>query len=489
MSVSRALLFALPTALALAAQPSAAGASESCPKDGVEQLLGGGGCQAQEAFVQRVSRRLTGDPNKIAWEQFSRWGRELFRDGSVASPPAPPIDAATGRSQQLSNYRDYVCLRCHNDQREDPPGKLADPDPEARFTYVEQQRASDPQRYANLEMVQGTTLWGAVNRIAFYNGLYAPYHDLPVPTPESYPLCKPGQKSDCTPAATQSLDPRLLDEALQVCARFCSDGRYMEDWELAAMLTYLWDNQVRLADTDLTPEQKKWVGQVLMNPHLGSYKDLVPRAKMCLESGYLRVPGETRRDDPGAASGRPPPPPPDACDRDARVVPGLSSELQAPARRSQETVALTELDRDAPALIRHFMIPRDREAIRAFEASLDERAARAIYASRAALPPTLRATPQLRRGERLYELTCANCHGPDPETGRPLIGGRGHRFLAGSKYLFYSALQQGIVRGGGIPYMPEFTVERLSDSQARDLLLYLLTLEPEGSIEVTWTQP
>ena len=69
------------------------------------------------------------------------------------------------------------------------------------------------------------------------------------------------------------------------------------------------------------------------------------------------------------------------------------------------------------------------------------------------------------RGERLWRLSCARCHGtknlPQKATHFTKDLGKFHKMLAKG------------TRHRDEPYMPNFTLERLSRQQAADILLYL----------------
>jgi mono/diheme cytochrome c family protein len=72
------------------------------------------------------------------------------------------------------------------------------------------------------------------------------------------------------------------------------------------------------------------------------------------------------------------------------------------------------------------------------------------------------------RGERIYVKSCAHCHGTPimPVEGAALIG---------SLNQYYQVLARG-VPAQNRPYMPEYTLERLSRQQAADLQVYLESL-------------
>ena len=135
-------------------------------------------------------------------------GKNLVLNGFAQKPKG-------GKSRKQSKH--FVCTSCHNIEIEDPD--LSVSDPQARLEYVNQN---------GLPFLQGTTLFGAVNRTSFYNGDYEKkYGDLVEPTRNN------------------------LREAIQLCAIECSQGRKMKDWELESVLMYLWTLELKLEDLKL----------------------------------------------------------------------------------------------------------------------------------------------------------------------------------------------------------------------------------------------
>lgn len=115
----------------------------------------------------------------------------------------------------------FVCTSCHNIEKEDPDLSVADP--QARLIYTAKK---------GLPFLQGTTLYGAVNRTSFYNGDYdKKYGDL----------VKPARNN--------------IREAIQLCAVECAQGRKLKPWELESVLAYLWTLELRLSDLDLSEEE------------------------------------------------------------------------------------------------------------------------------------------------------------------------------------------------------------------------------------------
>ncbi len=139
-------------------------------------------------------------------------GESLIKEGIAIKPGG-------GKTKLQSKH--FVCTSCHNLEREDPD--LASNDPQARLDYTSQK---------GLPFLQGTTLYGAVNREQFYNDdYYKKYGDLVLPA-----------RND-------------LREAIQLCAVECAQGRKLKDWELESVLAYLWTIDLKLSDLNLDDSQ------------------------------------------------------------------------------------------------------------------------------------------------------------------------------------------------------------------------------------------
>lgn len=125
------------------------------------------------------------------------------------------------KSKVVSRF--FVCTDCHNTLREDE--HLKQPTPQGRLRYVQKHQ---------LPFLQATTLWGSVNRETWYNDDYIKkYGDL----------VKPAKHN--------------LQNAVQLCAQECSQGRELEAWELEAMVHYLNTIDVRLGDLGLNPMEER----------------------------------------------------------------------------------------------------------------------------------------------------------------------------------------------------------------------------------------
>ena len=143
-------------------------------------------------------------------------GESLIKEGFSTKPGG-------GKSKQQSKH--FVCTSCHNLEREDPDLSISDP--EARLDYTAER---------GLPFLQGTTLYGAVNRETFYNDDY---------------YLKYGELVD---AARND-----IRGAIQLCAVECAQGRKLQDWEIESILAYLWTIDLKLSDLNLTTEELDFV--------------------------------------------------------------------------------------------------------------------------------------------------------------------------------------------------------------------------------------
>lgn len=120
------------------------------------------------------------------------------------------------KSKRISTY--FVCTDCHNTSRE--------------FDNASSELSSNRLSYAQkngLPFLPGSTLWGIYNRTSFYNDDYVKkYGDLVTDARNS------------------------IGNATQLCSKYCSSGRYLEEWELSAILHYFKKNELRLSDLGLS---------------------------------------------------------------------------------------------------------------------------------------------------------------------------------------------------------------------------------------------
>lgn len=117
----------------------------------------------------------------------------------------------------------YVCSSCHNNVKEDANLSISS--------------ANDRLAYAaknGLAVLQGTTMYGVVNKKTWYNGDYEKKYGSLV---------------------TSARD--TLQNAIQLCAEVCSQGRKLSPAELEAFMHYFWSLQLKLEDLNLEEADKE----------------------------------------------------------------------------------------------------------------------------------------------------------------------------------------------------------------------------------------
>jgi len=155
------------------------------------------------------------DPQKAAM------GKELVFNGFTSHNGK--------KSKRISSY--FVCTDCHNTQREFGLESglgithSQDDDPQKRLNYAIKN---------DLPFLPGSTLWGIYNRTSFYNGDYRKKYAGLVDKAKDH-----------------------LSEAIQVCSKYCSSGRDLEEWEIEAIMHYFKSEELKIKDLKLGPNQKK----------------------------------------------------------------------------------------------------------------------------------------------------------------------------------------------------------------------------------------
>jgi len=151
--------------------------------------------------------------------QKAKMGEDIIRNGFTTYKGK--------KSKRISKY--FVCTDCHNLTREF--SNLASESPKERLAYANSH---------SLPFLQGSTFFGIYNRTKFYNGDYKK---------------KYGELVD---------DARdSLDNAIQLCAEYCSSGRPMLDWELDAVKHYYKKNELQIKDLNLPLEIQDKIGQYM----------------------------------------------------------------------------------------------------------------------------------------------------------------------------------------------------------------------------------
>ncbi len=138
-------------------------------------------------------------------------GEQLFHNGFAQKPNG-------GKTKKQSKH--FVCTSCHNVAKEDPD--LSVSDPQARLLYTNERE---------LPFLQGTTMYGAVNRSTYYNGDYKKKY------------------GDLVESARND-----IRNAIQLCATECAQGRELKEWELESILAYLWTLELKIEDLGLSEE-------------------------------------------------------------------------------------------------------------------------------------------------------------------------------------------------------------------------------------------
>jgi len=165
-------------------------------------------------------------------------GRRLFHDGFS-------LTRNGRRAKRLSKH--FVCTSCHNVEKEFKDATENDPQKRLNYALVN-----------NLPFLQGSTMYGAINRSTYYNGDYfKKYGDL------VYPARKD------------------LREAVQLCAIECAQGRRLKNWEMNAIIAYIWTLGYTIEDLNLSKPEFIKVNDAL------SDKDLASEAIALLKSKYL----------------------------------------------------------------------------------------------------------------------------------------------------------------------------------------------------------
>ncbi|MCH2225117.1 MAG: cytochrome c [Crocinitomicaceae bacterium] len=169
-----------------------------------------------ERPLEEILKELGGKPLIHEMEAFdnkkAKIGEDLIFNGRTTKDGK--------KSKLISTY--FVCTDCHNTTRE--------------FTNLEDQSSANRLAYAEkagIPYLPGSTLWGIYNRRSFYNGDYVKkYGDL----------------------VTDARDS--LENSIQVCSKYCSSGRYLDDWELEAIMHYFKKGEIKVKDLTLDEDTK-----------------------------------------------------------------------------------------------------------------------------------------------------------------------------------------------------------------------------------------
>lgn len=199
----------------------------------------------KEAFLLDIERKLGADHSdrlpKLSMKGVSAAnGESIVKNGFALSENGKK----TGKQS-----KHFVCTSCHNVVKEDPD--LKSNDAQARLDYASSN---------GLPYLQGTALYGAVNRSTFYNGdYYKKYGKLIEPA-----------KND-------------IRGAIQLCATQCAQGRALKEWEIESVLAYLHTIGIKIKDIKLSNEETSQIEKALSENN----KDEHSKALALLQNTYL----------------------------------------------------------------------------------------------------------------------------------------------------------------------------------------------------------
>ena len=149
-------------------------------------------------------------------------GRRLFHDGFA-------LGRNGKKAKRVSKH--FVCTSCHNAEKEQKD--LSQNDAQKRLDYAVKH---------DIPFLQGSSMYGAINRVSFYNGDYfKKYGELVYPAREN------------------------LREAIQLCAIECAQGRRLKKWEINAILAYLWSIGLKIEDLNLDKKELTDLGIALLD--------------------------------------------------------------------------------------------------------------------------------------------------------------------------------------------------------------------------------
>ncbi|MCH2023927.1 MAG: cytochrome c [Saprospiraceae bacterium] len=136
-----------------------------------------------------------------------------------------------GKTSPQSPY--FKCISCHNTKKEFDD--LSDISAQKRLDYAEKN---------DLPYLQGTSFYGIINRVTFYNDDYQKkYGHIPI-------------------IKASNTDIR---QAIQLCATQCAQGRALEDWEIESVLAYFWSLELKIKDLKLNISDKTKIETAINN--------------------------------------------------------------------------------------------------------------------------------------------------------------------------------------------------------------------------------
>jgi len=153
------------------------------------------------------------------------------------------LDPENKKNFESRQSKHFVCVDCHNIEREDPDLKKSNP--ETRLSYVSEK---------GMKFLPATTLYGTVNKSHWYNQDYLKkYGELVVPARDT------------------------LANAVQLCAVVCSQGRALNEEEMESMLHFLNSIGYTISELDFNEKEKNLI----------EYSEDTNKIKELIESKYL----------------------------------------------------------------------------------------------------------------------------------------------------------------------------------------------------------
>ncbi len=174
--------------------------------------------------VSSVLKKLGDKPIQHRANSFKGASAKIGEDLALKGIAKKP----NGRKTKKQS-KHFVCTSCHNTVKDKPDLRVSDP--QARLEYAYEK---------GIPFLQGTSLYGIVNRTSFYNGDYdKKYGDL----------VKPAKNN--------------IREAIQLCAVECAQGRKLKNWEVESVLAWLWTLELKMEDLSLTEKDYAIINEAI----------------------------------------------------------------------------------------------------------------------------------------------------------------------------------------------------------------------------------
>lgn len=145
----------------------------------------------------------------------------------------------------------FVCTSCHNTVKDKPDLRVSDPQTKLEYDVKN-----------GIPFLQGTSLYGIVNRTSFYNGdYYKKYGDLVQPARNN------------------------IREAIQLCAVECAQGRHLKNWEMESVLAWLWTLELKMKDLNLSEKDYATINEAINNGNKNNQTTAIELIKSYYQQG------------------------------------------------------------------------------------------------------------------------------------------------------------------------------------------------------------